>query len=140
MEYVIIWLLFGIVSAVAASNKGRSGCGWFLLGVLLGPFAIILVLIIPNLKEIEKEKTLEQNQSRRVPCPNCAESILPEAKVCHYCGYKLGENWYQHPEPEPTEPYLAGRYVASHFGTREWIVLSIIVALVIYAVILILAH
>ena len=29
---IIAWLLFGIVSAVVASNKGRSGCGWFLLG------------------------------------------------------------------------------------------------------------
>ena len=32
MTILIVWLLFGIVSAVVASNKGRSGCGWFLLG------------------------------------------------------------------------------------------------------------
>jgi len=42
MEILLIWLLFGIVSAVVASNKGRSGCGWFALGVLLGPFGFIL--------------------------------------------------------------------------------------------------
>ena len=46
MGFVIVWILFGIVTAVAASNKGRSGWGWFFIGVLLGPFGLILALVI----------------------------------------------------------------------------------------------
>lgn len=42
---VVIWILFGIISMVAAQKKGRDGCGWFLLGVLLGPFGFILALL-----------------------------------------------------------------------------------------------
>ena len=33
-----IWLLFGILGAWIATTKGRSGCGWFLLCSILGPF------------------------------------------------------------------------------------------------------
>jgi hypothetical protein len=32
---ILAWLVFGIVSAFVARKKGRSGCGWFFLGVLL---------------------------------------------------------------------------------------------------------
>jgi hypothetical protein len=48
MEVFIIWLLFGVVTAVVATNKGRNGCGWFLLGVPLGPFGFILSLVVPQ--------------------------------------------------------------------------------------------
>lgn len=46
MGFVVIWILFGIVTAVAAANKGRNGWGWFFIGVLLGPFGLILALVI----------------------------------------------------------------------------------------------
>lgn len=55
MEFLLLWLLFGIVSAVVATNKGRSGCGWFALGVLLGPFGFILALVVSkNQEQVEK--------------------------------------------------------------------------------------
>lgn len=30
-----------------------------------------------------------QRDLQRVPCPNCAELIMPQAKFCRYCGYQL---------------------------------------------------
>jgi integrase len=38
MEFLIIWLLFGLVAGLIARARGRSGFAWFLLGVLIGPF------------------------------------------------------------------------------------------------------
>jgi hypothetical protein len=46
----IIWNLFGIGCVIAASNKNRSVIIWFLLGMLLGPFGLLYILLL-NPKE-----------------------------------------------------------------------------------------
>jgi hypothetical protein len=43
-----IWLLFGILGAWIATTKGRSGCGWFLLCSILGPFGLIIAAVVPK--------------------------------------------------------------------------------------------
>jgi hypothetical protein len=54
MVLMVVWILFAIGAAIAASNKGRSGIGWFLLGIPLGPFALLFALLVaykqPKLK------------------------------------------------------------------------------------------
>jgi hypothetical protein len=53
---VLIWVVFGIATALAAVSKGRSGCGWFALGVLLGPLGLILALVVAkNEPALEKQ-------------------------------------------------------------------------------------
>lgn len=41
----IIWLFFGLVAMSIAGSKNRSGCLWFLLGLLLGPFSLVVALL-----------------------------------------------------------------------------------------------
>jgi len=48
MITLIVCLIFGVLCAVVASKKNRSGPGWFALGVLFGPIAVVLSFVLPE--------------------------------------------------------------------------------------------
>ncbi len=88
MEFLVVWLLFGVATAVAASNKGLSGCAWFLLGVILGPFGLILSLVVPKNQRAVERSAIGAGTMKK--CPFCAEMIRAEAVKCRFCGTDLG--------------------------------------------------
>jgi hypothetical protein len=50
MVYVLLWLFFAIMIGAAASSRGRSGFGWFLLAAVISPLLAAFVLVLlPNL-------------------------------------------------------------------------------------------
>ena len=61
---LVIMVTFGFVCAMVASNRGRSGVGWFFIGAILGCIGLIILLVIPNLK-IEQEKYDSLRRSNR---------------------------------------------------------------------------
>lgn len=90
MELVMIWFVGAIVIGVGASSRGRSGFGWFLLSLLISPLlSLILLAVTPNLAEKAAAEALRPNFDTHVKCPDCAELVLKEAKVCKHCGCKL---------------------------------------------------
>jgi len=50
MPYAI-WLMigaaFGLASGLIAIRRNRTGSGWFLIGLVLGPIALALILTRP---------------------------------------------------------------------------------------------
>lgn len=73
-----------------AENKGRNGIGIFFLSFFLSPIVgfVVALAMSPN----EKKVAAAQGKKR---CPQCAEYIQPDAKICRFCQYKF---------PELTEP------------------------------------
>ena len=87
MFLLMIWFLFGVAGGMILSNKGRSGCGGFALGFLLGPIGLVIALVMQaDHKELE-HRSLHGGDMRK--CPSCAEVIRVEAKKCRFCGSDL---------------------------------------------------
>jgi hypothetical protein len=62
----IILLILGIVCAVIADSKGRSAIAWFFIGFLAGLIGLIILLVLPNLKEAEQKELHMENEQRRL--------------------------------------------------------------------------
>lgn len=85
--YLMIGLLCGAIAIPIAQAKGREGGSGFLLGFLLGPIGILIVAILsPNTKALEDS---ELRSGIRKRCPDCAETVLKEARKCKHCGYQF---------------------------------------------------
>ena len=109
---IVGYLACAIPTAVVASNKGRRGFLWFILGVFLGPIALIIVLVIPDspitfqkallgFKDAQLMKShLLMNEGMK-KCPFCAEFVTSEAVLCRYCESELSSK--ETPEEEIIE-------------------------------------
>ena len=73
----------GYIGMTIWKNKGADPSGGFVLGALLGVLGVfILVVAKPRQKEIDRVT----RRQGLVPCPNCAELIKGQARVCWHCG------------------------------------------------------
>ena len=103
MEIIILLLFLAVIPAAIASNKGYSGFGWWLYGVLLLPVAFFHSLFLkPRAGEMGMKK-----------CPFCAEVIKSDATVCRYCARDL-------PQRESAAPVPLGQ---RHFNVG-WLLLG----------------
>jgi uncharacterized C2H2 Zn-finger protein len=99
---VLAWLLFGVVSAVVARKKGRSGCVWFGLGVLLGPFGLLLAFAAsPGEGQVIAPS---EPPSPLKKCPSCGELMRQDEARCRSCDEKAA----------------SARKVPSGSGTEYW--------------------
>jgi hypothetical protein len=49
--YFVGWGTLSLINAGLAQAKGRSGFIWWLLSLVLGPIATLLIVMLPNVGE-----------------------------------------------------------------------------------------
>ena len=83
---VVVQALFsGILASIVAGKKGHPEGAWFATGFFLGVFGLIAAAGLPDLYARPGPYAPELEASRT--CPDCAEPIRAEARVCKYCGH-----------------------------------------------------
>jgi hypothetical protein len=45
MATILLWMCIGMIAAFIVKRRGRYGWKWFLLSLLLGPLAFIIVFL-----------------------------------------------------------------------------------------------
>lgn len=50
-EYAVGWFTLSLINAGLAQAKGRTGLGWWLISLFLGPIATLLVVVLEPVKK-----------------------------------------------------------------------------------------
>jgi hypothetical protein len=74
----VVWGGSAYVSGRMAARKNRDARRWALLGLVLGPLALLVQACYPA-----------RYRPETVVCPQCGKALGVRAVACHYCQYRF---------------------------------------------------
>lgn len=105
---LILWIVLACLAGKLSLNKGHSFFPPFALSLILSPLVGLLIVAVekPNKQALESRE-IASGASRK--CPQCAELIRSDAKVCRFCGLSIPPQAAPKPrhtrKPVTIEPY-----------------------------------
>jgi uncharacterized protein DUF4339 len=63
---LLVLICFGVACASIGTSRGRSGPAWFALGVIFNCFALVLVLVLPDLNELDQRDERSRQKTKRL--------------------------------------------------------------------------
>src|SRR5262245_48779059 len=75
---IAAWGLSALISGRLAARKNRDPRRWRLLGLALGPAALVVHAFYPA-----------RYSPETTPCPQCGKPLGVRAVACHHCGYHV---------------------------------------------------
>ena len=109
---------FAVLSALVASNKNRDPAGWGILGFLFGLVGFIAAVAVGKVEEgtrsprggSQPSDAQEFNpEGEEKKCPDCAEYIKLEARVCKHCGHEFSDEKVEQQVAQAREEYQMER-------------------------------
>jgi hypothetical protein len=91
---VLGWLFCAFYTAGRARANGRNYHLWLTIGLLLGPIAFVLSLVLfRSIGERHRRQRYGEGGKYDVPemmtCPGCGESVPRSYGSCQFCGASL---------------------------------------------------
>ena len=64
MDFIILFIVYVVLSFIVipvATSKGRGGCSWFFLSLLISPIIVIIILLaLGDTEELKQKRLIEQ--------------------------------------------------------------------------------
>jgi hypothetical protein len=86
VEFLIINIIGGAICAAIASSKGRSGIGWFFIGFLIPLIGLIIILVLGDEREQDRQRAHARTERRRLQEQLRQERMKNEAFRRHAAG------------------------------------------------------